>query len=495
MMASSVQVSRNVVHSDYDFFSLVERNVDGILVIDPLGHILYANQSASHMLGHSSAELVGQPFGVPICPGESTEIGLHVKSEAARFVEMRLVDFYWEGKSALLATLRDITQRKRAQEEADEAVTLRDQFLAMLSHELRNPVGAISNAARVIERGQGDRQLTLQAAEVIGRQARQMGRLLDDLLDVTRVTRGQIELQCQVVDFAHVVANAIDSAGPVVTMHRHQLRIECPEDTFFVCGDPARLQQVLDNLLTNAAKYTPECGEIELVVEGTEKHVHVHIRDTGVGIPAEIRQRIFDLFVQADDTLDRARGGLGIGLTLVRMLVNMHAGSVWVDSRHGKPGSVFTVELPRCEPPVGATIVKPRSTCAVENVTVMLVDDNRDARSMLEAFLELSGFRVLTAADGQEAVEAILRTTPQVAVVDIGLPELDGYQVAQRVRAALPRDLVRLVALTGYGQSSDRRKALEAGFDEHLVKPVDMDRLIEVLNLVAPARKAAVLSV
>jgi signal transduction histidine kinase len=482
MKTSSLGPSRQVGRSDYDFFSLVDRNVDGILVIDPLGHILYANQSAAQMLGRSADELTAQPFGTPICPGESTEIGLRGKNGAVRVAEMRLVDFYWEGRSALLATLRDITERKRAQEEAYEAVQLRDQFLAMLSHELRNPVGAISNAARVVERAQGDRELTLQAAAVITRQARQMGRLLDDLLDVTRVTRGQIELQPQVVDFANIISNAIDSAGPIIAMHNHRLSIECPVSTYFVCGDPARLQQILDNLLTNAAKYTPDGGEIELAVEGTEDQVRIHVRDSGVGIPPEIRKRIFELFVQADDTLDRARGGLGIGLTLVRMLVDMHQGSVSVDSRRGKPGSQFTVRLPRIAPPVGAPAAEVLAAPPVHNMTVMLVDDNIDARSMLQAYLELSGYRILTASDGQEAVDAILRERPRVAVVDIGLPELDGYQVARRVRSELGSDSVRLVALTGYGQSGDRRKAIEAGFDEHLVKPVDMERLMESLS-------------
>lgn len=481
MKTFSFQSSMRGAHSGVDFFSLVERNVDGILVIDPLGHILYANQSASRMLGRSADELLGQVFGVPICPGDSSEIELHGRGGRIRFAEMRLVDFQWEGRSALLATLRDITQRKRAQEEADEAVKLRDQFLAMLSHELRNPVGAISNAARVIERTHDDRMLTLEAVEVITRQARQMGRLLDDLLDVTRVTRGQIELQRQTVDMAVIVANAIDSAGPVIAMRRHRLHVECEEDTYFVHGDPARLQQVLDNLLTNAAKYTPDGGEIDVAVEGTESEVLIHVRDSGVGIPETIRKRIFDLFVQADDTLDRARGGLGIGLTLVRMLVEMHQGSIVVKSRGTGQGSEFTISLARSRRPSAAPAAEAPSAREIGDRTVVLVDDNVDARSMLESYLTLSGYELITASDGREAVDAILRERPGVAVMDIGLPGLDGYEVAQRVRQELGRG-IRLIALTGYGQSSDRRKALDAGFDVHLVKPVDMGRLIDAIN-------------
>jgi two-component system CheB/CheR fusion protein len=483
MMSSPVQPSRRAVYSDYDFFSLVERNVDGILVIDPLGYILYANQSAARMIGQSAGELTGQSFGVPICPGESTEIALHGRGGVVRYVEMRLVDFVWDGKSALLATLRDVTQRKRAQEEADEAVKLRDQFLAMLSHELRNPVGAVSNAARVIESAQGNRDLTLQAAAVIARQARQMGRLLDDLLDVTRVTRGLIELQREPVDFACVVSNAIDSAGPIIAAHKHRLSIRCPEGEYFVCGDAARLQQILDNLLTNAAKYTPDGGQIELVVEGTADEVIVNVCDSGVGIPEEMRKRIFDLFMQADDTLDRARGGLGIGLTLVHMLVEMHHGSISVRNRPDQSGSQFTIRLPRSEAAQQAPANASPPPQIVAQATVMLVDDNADARVMLEAFLKLQGFRVLTAADGIEAVEAILRERPPVAVIDIGLPGLNGYEVAGRVRQDVAKDVTRLVALTGYGQPGDRDKAIAAGFDEHLVKPVDLDRLMEAISM------------
>jgi signal transduction histidine kinase/ActR/RegA family two-component response regulator len=470
------------LRSQDDFFSLVERNVDGILVIDPLGHILYANRSAARMLGRSAEELRGELFGVPICPDETSDIVLHGRRGETRFAEMRLVDFRWDGRSALLATLRDVTERKRMQEEADEAVKLRDQFLAMLSHELRNPVGAISNAARVIERAQGNRDLTLQAAEVVTRQARQMGRLLDDLLDVTRVTRGLIELQWQSVDFASVVANAIDSAGPIIAMRGHKLTVECPPGKHFVYGDPARLQQILDNLLTNSAKYTPDGGQIELAVEGTADEIVVLVRDSGVGIPEAIRKRIFDLFVQADDTLDRARGGLGIGLTLVRMLVEMHQGCVAVDNRGASPGSEFTIRLPRGTRPERRELAEPPPWHAADVGTVMLVDDNVDARAMLQTYLELHGYRVTVAADGQEAVEAILRERPQVAVVDIGLPKLNGYEVAAQLREVLKKDCLRLIALTGYGQFSDRKKAFAAGFDEHLVKPVDMDRLMRVID-------------
>jgi CheY-like chemotaxis protein/nitrogen-specific signal transduction histidine kinase len=367
------------------------------------------------------------------------------------------------------ATRDELVQRERA-------VRQRDEFLAMLGHELRNPLGAILIAVELMDRtgGRDPRHRT-----VVRHQASHLSRLVDDLLDVSRVTSGKIVLQRSRVDLAELVARciqsmdaAIKSQGLTVAFSRNgQLPIE---------GDQVRLEQVMVNLLHNAIKYTPSGGLIDVCAGAVGEQVVVRVQDSGVGIAPEVIDNVFDLFTQAPGTLDRAKGGMGIGLTLVRNLVELHGGTVTAESPGLGQGSAFTVRLPRGSGlPVAAS--RPVAPANTSGRDVLIVEDNADSRDMLRALLECHGHRVDAVGDGVTAVNRAREHHFEILVVDIGLPGLDGYEVAQQVRQALgPK--VYLVALTGYGQPEDQRRAREAGFDVHFTKPVDIDALITQIS-------------
>ncbi len=374
----------------------------------------------------------------------------------------------------------DITDRKRAETEAREALARRDDFLAMLSHELRNPLSAILNAAQVLERGTADPAFQQEAREVIQRQVGQMSRLLDDLLDVTRIAQNRIRLQKTIIDLRGVVRDAVAAVKASYETAGVSLAVDAGTEPALVCGDGARLQQMLVNLLTNAAKYTPAEGQVRLSLASADGQVVLRVKDSGVGIRPEMLERVFDLFVQANETLDRAEGGMGVGLTLVRTIAEMHGGSVKAFSDGQRRGSEFVVQLPRCKEALPEEPALPGT--APERATLLIIEDNADSRRMLETILKLDGYTVYTAADGKEGLEALLRLRPRFAIIDIGLPGLDGYQVARQAREVLSRDDVVLIALTGYGRPEDRRAVLEAGFDEHLVKPLNPLELARILG-------------
>jgi PAS domain S-box-containing protein len=363
-----------------------------------------------------------------------------------------------------------------ARADAEAASRAKDAFLAMLSHELRNPLGAISNAVHVLERVDGG-AAAVRAREIIARQTQHLGRLVDDLLDVSRALSGKIVLRREVVDVAAVVERALAASKTTGTRASHELSLEARPA--YVHGDPMRLEQVVNNLLENALKYTPGGGRIRVTVGVHDGSAVLSVEDSGVGIAPELLPKVFDLFVQADDSLDRAAGGLGIGLTLVRRIVELHGGRVEAASAGPGQGSRFTVRLP-------ATMVAPapaaRSVVPANGARrVLVVEDNADAREMLCQLVRLLGHEVHEAADGLGAVEQALRLLPDLTLVDIGLPGMDGYEVARRIRAETAGRHLRLVAVTGYGLREDRERALRAGFDEHLVKPVDPSRLATML--------------
>jgi CheY-like chemotaxis protein len=344
---------------------------------------------------------------------------------------------------------------------------------------LRNPLGAVLNAAQLLARGVPNEQAS-GAAQIILRQARQMANLLNDLLDVSRVVRGKIELRRKVVDLRELVDDAIEAVRPYLTERKHQLEVNLPDEPLWVDGDPARLLQVQENLLMNAAKYTPPEGKIEIAMAREGDEAILSVRDNGAGIAPDMLHRIFDFFVQGDKSLARTEGGLGIGLGLVRQLVEHHGGRVTVESAGENQGSTFTVNLPltekRPEP------VRNDADLPATDQRIVVVEDNDDSRAMLERLLKLDGYQVVTAADGRAGLEAVLRERPDIVLMDIGLPEMDGYEVARRIRAELKDSRVRLVALTGYGREEDRAAVKKAGFDQHLVKPVDPRELARALR-------------
>jgi signal transduction histidine kinase len=373
-----------------------------------------------------------------------------------------------------------------------EADRRKNEFLAMLAHELRNPLAPIRNAVHLLRQpGAGPEHLGW-AGEVIDRQVRQLVRLVDDLLDVSRITRGSITLQPTWVDLAAVAASAVETSRPLIDGRQQTLTVTLPPERLQIHADPARLAQVLANLLNNAAKYTPEGGEITLTAERNGRDVVFRVRDTGMGIPPEMLSSVFDLFTQVEHSLDRAQGGLGIGLTLVRRLVEMHGGSVRAYSEGADKGSEFVVQLPLEGRAASKERVlhQGRSLSALASShRILLVDDNVDGAASLAMLLRELGHEVRVAHNGPAALEAVGDFEPEVVLLDIGLPGMDGYEVARRLRRQPALKDLLLVALTGYGQDEDRRRSHEAGFNLHLVKPLDLDVLPGIFALLPTAAR------
>lgn len=372
---------------------------------------------------------------------------------------------------------RNMTDRVAAEIEIQEGIERRDQFLAMLSHELRNPLGAIVNAARLLDATDDD-AMRGKANDVIIRQSHQMSRLLDDLLDVSRITLGKIELKNEIFDLGETIAEAVRVVAPSFSEHSIDFQYDPCDERLYVDGDPARLQQVVVNLLRNASKYTPSLGHVRLVALRNREDVEIRVRDSGVGIAEHMLDKIFDMFVQVDSTIERRQGGIGLGLTLVKAVVEMHGGMVEVFSDGLGMGSEFRLRLPLSrDAPLPS-----RTQSAPQNVKrIAVVEDILDAREMLTGLLEMRGFEVHAADNGETGLQMIQETLPDVALIDIGLPVLDGYEVARRLRADSATESLFLVALTGYGQSHDRSSVVKAGFDHHLVKPLNLEELIAIL--------------
>jgi PAS domain S-box-containing protein len=359
----------------------------------------------------------------------------------------------------------------------------KDEFLAMMAHELRNPLAPIVNMVEMLRLRGDDPDARHRATEMVSRQARHMARLLDDLLDVSRITYGKIGLRKERVELCDVVRRALDGVRPLLEAREHRAMLSLPPESLWLEADPARLEQVLANLLNNAAKFTPPGGRIAVEVVVQEREAVVRVRDNGPGIPPELQSRIFDPFVQEDRSLDRPYGGLGIGLTLVRTLVSLHGGSVEAHSEGPGLGSEFVIRLPLlpqetlpCPAPASAT-----EEAVAARAKVLVVEDNPDAAQALAELLELWGHEVAVAVDGTAALRTVESFRPDVVLMDIGLPGMDGYELARRLRERPDLRGARFIALTGYGQEADRRRSAEAGFDDHLTKPADPGLLRELL--------------
>lgn len=360
----------------------------------------------------------------------------------------------------------------------------KNEFLAMLAHELRNPLAPIRNSVMILRQfGLKDEDLNW-AIDVISRQVEQMVRLVDDLLDVSRISGGKIRLNLAPVAVSEVVEIAAETSRPLIEARKHELVCELPPHPLYINADKARISQVLANLLNNAAKYTADGGKIVLTVAGEEGVAVFRVRDSGIGIPAEMLSKVFDLFTQVDRSLDRSQGGLGIGLTLVRRLAELHGGSVEARSEGLGRGSEFFLRIPTLvvEPPRNADRVRGLDAKRSSPARILIVDDNVDSAKSLSRLLQLSGHQVTMAADGPEALRQAEATDPEIVLLDIGLPGMDGYQVARTLRERADSERVVLVALTGYGREEDRRRSREVGFDHHLVKPVDIDALLALIE-------------
>ena len=387
----------------------------------------------------------------------------------------------FEGEPAVLSVSLDITERKLYEESLRAANQAKDEFLAMLGHELRNPLGTLTNAVAVLERLSGDETMRHVVA-IIGRQTGHLARLVDDLLDVARATSGKIELQRGPVELRALAGRCLDALAQAGRTGRHTVVVEGPP--VYVDGDAARLEQVLNNLVDNALKYTPGSGRVSITTERAGETAVLRVRDTGQGIRTDLLARVFDLFVQEPQSLDRSRGGLGLGLALVKRLVELHGGSVAVWSAGPGQGSEFTVRLPAIPAPLAAVSGSGGDTrpAAARSRRVLVVEDSADARQSLRLLLEMAGHEVEACEDGPSGLARLRAFRPDVALIDLGLPGMDGYTVAREARGRPETRAIRLVAVTGYGQAEDRRRALAAGFDLHVTKPVDASMLDDVLG-------------
>jgi PAS domain S-box-containing protein len=485
--------------------ALFEQTTVGIAEATLDGRLLNVNRRFCEMIGLPREELIGRQGDGFLHPEDAPDnVALFdtlVREGRPYEIENRFVradgSAFWVGKTVALvrtdpaepptvmAVYMDVTQRKEAEAALHESARRKDDFLAMLAHELRNPLAPIRTAAEMMRLTTLDAARMRRTSEIIGRQVRHMTALIDDLLDVSRVTRGLVQIDRTPQELRVIVANAVEQVGPLIASQRHVFTMDIDPAGGRVLGDEKRLVQILTNLLNNAAKYTPPGGAIRLRTEVDPGYVHLIVQDSGIGIAPELRSHIFDLFAQAERTPDRSQGGLGLGLALVKSLVELHGGRVACHSAGVGEGSTFVVMLPRLaddEPVPEAEAPAAAPQRAPGLLDIMVVDDNLDAAYMLKILLEQSGHRVRTAHDAHGALEAIAREAPDVALVDIGLPGMDGNALARRLRSLPGGAALTLVAVTGYGQDADRERTREAGFDHHLVKPVDTAELAAIFT-------------
>lgn len=494
-------------HERYLLNSLLSSVPDAIYFKDARGRFIRANHSLAARLGLDDPQQAVGKTGFEL-PGFEHALSVHQQDDVV--LRSGVAEPYklerregpdgrgaWDLVSRLplsdadgnvvgiIGIFRDVTEQKRNQEKIHEAVARRDQFLAMLSHELRNPLGALVTATRLLRDAEPSPERSARLLDVLTRQSQQMSRLLDDLLEVSRVTQDKIELRKSVVDVRPIVEEAAEAARELLSARGIELTVKLENQPLFVDCDPARVQQIQANLLSNAAKYTPLGGHVRLSVDRDGEELLLRVKDDGAGIPPDVLENVFELFVQSHRTLDRAEGGLGVGLTLVRGLVELHGGSVAAYSDGEGRGSEFSVRLPLSkEPPLNPPLseTKPMHNGKSPPLRIVIVEDNDDSRTMLCELLELSGFECHSACTGPLGLQLISELLPDVALVDVGLPGLDGLEVAQLLRRDPRAADVLLIALTGYGQREDREAAKRAGFDTHLVKPVDFNALLAMLH-------------
>ncbi len=410
----------------------------------------------------------------------SVFVALATKNEELKQQARQLSQRTTELTATNLRLTREIEERQSAERQNHA----KDEFLAMLGHELRNPLSAISSAASLIGLPGVSAEGVARAKKIIQRQSQHLGRIVDDLLDLSRAMSGKILLNRAPLDLAALVGQTLETYRATGRSTDYQLVHDL--DQGWVDGDATRLEQIASNLIDNALKYTPAGGRIEVRTWTENDDVVLSVRDTGVGIAADLLPHVFDVFVQGSSTLDRSQGGLGIGLSLVRRLAELHGGAIAAESKGPGGGSTFTLRLPRIEhqPVAAAPPAEPVSAHGMPSI--LLIEDNDDGREMMTMMLSCYGYEVHAAADGNEGVAAAASRQPDVALIDIGLPGIDGYEVARRLRADPATRGIRLIALTGYGLAEDLRRVLDAGFDRHLVKPVDIDQLADVIGGCVP---------
>ena len=502
---------------DQQFYtrSLIESNIDALMTTDPRGIISDVNKQMEELTGCTRDELIGAPFKDYFTNPDRAEAGIKLVLSEGKVKDYELTARARDGQETVVsynattfydrdrklqgvfAAARDVTERSRLEKqmllqsaELSDLHRRKDEFLAMLSHELRSPLAPISNAVQILGMQHGnENEVQREARGIIERQTSQLRHLVDDLLEVSRITTGMVQLRKVSVAVGDIMKSAIETVRPQIDQRKHDMTVSIPPDPIWLHADAARLEQVIVNLLTNAAKYTDVSGKIWLSAEQVGDECLLRVRDTGVGITPELLPCIFDLFTQAERSLDRSQGGLGIGLALVQRLTELHGGKVEVSSTL-RQGSEFLIRLP---------IEKFHSTAMPSQLVetpvqkphplrVLIVDDNVDTVLSFSMLLKASGSEVKTAHDGPTAVKIAQEYVPDVVLLDIGLPGLNGYEVARQIRKQPSLRNVVLVALTGYGQESDKQASTEAGFNHHLIKPARIAEIRQILETVAERR-------
>ncbi|WP_299765481.1 PAS domain S-box protein [Ramlibacter sp.] len=497
--------------SEERFRLLVESVRDyAIFMLDPQGHVLSWNAGAQAIKGYLAHEVIGRHFSDFYTPedksggkpehelatarehGRAEDEGWRVRKDGTMFWANVVITAVHGAGGALIGfakVTRDMSERRRL-EELERSSRRMNEFLAMLAHELRNPLAPIRNAVTIMQLETLSSPVLRNCRDVIDRQLTHVTRLVDDLLDVGRLTTGKIKLRTELVRFSEVVSRSVETARPLITARRHVLEIEQPAEPVYVNGDSTRLSQVLQNLLVNAAKYTPEGGRLRLKVQHVGSFVDVIVSDTGRGIAPDNLQRIFELFMQAESgTAAPVDSGLGIGLTLARSLVEMHGGNISAASPGLGLGSSFTVRLPGANGSAEAEAEQARNEIG-SGLRVLVVDDNRDSADSATDVLRLLGNQVESAYDGESGIKVARRFRPHMILLDLAMPGLDGYEARKRLLAAGGHEEAFFVAMTGFGNEEDKRRTRTAGFHAHLTKPVELDALISLLNAARAARNA-----
>jgi PAS domain S-box-containing protein len=494
--------------SERPYRLFVEEMLQGVATLTESGVISWCNRRLAELLGLPQDRLAGSDLAEFIVagdradylhalregPGRSRGGEFHIQHADGRVIPVHITlnPLPVDSESWVGAFVTDLTAQKdreallAAQAALREADQRKNEFLAMLAHELRNPLAPIRNAVDILRLTGGEATAVRRTSEMLERQVGLMVRLVDDLLDVSRVSRGRIELRRERTALAPIIGYAVEATRPLFAAKGVELGVVLPDAPVYLHADPARLTQVVGNLLSNACKFTPQAGTVSLSVKRERSQVTISVRDSGVGIPAQDLDRVFEMFAQVDTSLERASGGLGIGLTLVKSLVEMHGGRVEARSEGPGRGSEFLVHLPvliGSSTPAGNTA--PGDTTSA-TYRILVVDDGRDAAESLALLLKLHGHEVHIAHDGVAAVDAAEAFRPDVVLLDIGMPRLNGYEACKRIRAAPWGKNMVLLAQTGWGQEEDRRLTEEAGFDAHLVKPVDYNALLRLIASLAP---------
>lgn len=477
--------------ADHPYRTLTEAMQQGAMSLNADGTILYSNLCFAQLVATAHEKVVGSSITSWISSGYKAtfeqlllqgfqaksqgEIELNTAHGTNIPVFVALSPLPLPESQSICMVVTDLTEQKKHQD-LQEINRRKDEFLAMLAHELRNPLAPIQNAVVILQHlGVTNEKLTY-AREIIDRQVHHLSHLVDDLLDVSRITLGKVKLEKQPLEMTTIINRAVETSRPAIDSRRHQLTLSLPPKGVRVEGDPTRLAQVLGNLLTNAAKYTEEDGEISLSCEIKNSEVVIRVRDNGMGISTELLPRVFDLFTQGDRSLARSEGGLGIGLTLVRRLVEMHGGSVDAESSGPGKGSQFIVRLPAlsaCDETHESNHTLNHDRHNGTSRTVLIVEDNRDGADTLAMLLKMMNHDVHVAYNGADAIKSLQSILPDIVLLDIGLPAMNGYEVAAKIRQIPGFTKTVLVAMTGYGQDEDRQKSHGAGFNCHLVKPVE----------------------